>query len=70
MYIEHPYLYEGKYYAKVGNQFIEITKELAYARNNFYSNSSPKKVDIKDENGEIVSMTQAIFTRRNPVGLY
>ncbi len=54
MYIEHPYLYEGKYYAKVDNQFIEITKEVAYAMNNFYRNSLPKKVDIKDENGEIV----------------
>ncbi len=29
MYIEHPYLYEGKYYAKVDNQFVEITKEVA-----------------------------------------
>ena len=54
MYIEHPYLYEGKYYAKVDNQFVEITKEVAYAMNNFYRSSLPKKVDIKDENGEIV----------------
>lgn len=54
MYIEHPYLYEGKYYAKVDNQFIEITKEVAYAMNNFYRSSLPKKVDIKDEDGEIV----------------
>ena len=54
MYIEHPYLYEGKYYAKVDNQFVEITKEVAYAMNNFYRNSLPKKVDIKDENGEII----------------
>ena len=54
MYIEHPYLYEGKYYAKVDNQFVEITKEVAYAMNNFYKKNLPKKVDIKDEDGEIV----------------
>ncbi len=36
MYIEHPYFYEGKYYANIDGEMIEITKEVAYAMNNFY----------------------------------
>ncbi|MFR3903761.1 hypothetical protein [Hominisplanchenecus sp.] len=36
MYIEHPYFYDGKYYANVDGPMIEITKEVAYAMNNFY----------------------------------
>ena len=31
MYIEHPYFYEGKYYANIDGEMIEITKEVAYA---------------------------------------
>lgn len=54
MYIEHPYFYDGKYFAKVDGQLIEITKEVAYAMNNFYRSSKPKKVEIRDENGEVV----------------
>ena len=38
MYIEHPYFYEGKYYANIDGEMIEITK----------------KVEIKNELGEIV----------------
>ena len=30
MYIEHPYFYEGKYYANIDGEMIEITKEVAY----------------------------------------
>ena len=29
MYIEHPYFYEGKYYANIDGEMIEITKEVA-----------------------------------------
>ena len=39
MYIEHPYFYEGKYYANIDGEMIEITKEFAYAMNNFYRSS-------------------------------
>ena len=39
MYIEHPYFYEGKYYANIDGEMIEITKEVAYAMNNFYRSS-------------------------------
>lgn len=28
MYIEHPYFYEGKYYANIDGEMIEITKKL------------------------------------------
>lgn len=54
MYIEHPYKYDGKYYANVDGKMIEITKEVAYAMNNFYRSSQPRKVAIKNEKGEIV----------------
>ena len=40
MYIEHPYFYEGKYYANIDGEMIEITKEVAYAMSldmNIYS---------------------------------
>ena len=43
MYIEHPYFYEGKYYANIDGEMIEITKEVAYAMNNFYRSSKAKK---------------------------
>ena len=52
MYIEHPYKYDGKYYANVDGKMIEITKEVAYAMNNFYRSSQPRKVEIKNEKGE------------------
>ena len=39
MYIEHPYFYEGKYYANIDGEMIEVTKEVAYAMNNFYRSS-------------------------------
>ena len=54
MYIEHPYKYDGKYYANVDGKMIEITKEVAYAMNNFYRSSQPRKVEIKNEKGEVV----------------
>ena len=28
MYIEHPYFYEGKYYANIDGEMIEVTKKL------------------------------------------
>ena len=56
MYIEHPYKYDGKYYANVDGKMIEITKEVAYAMNNFYRSSQPRKVEIKNEKGEVVCL--------------
>ena len=56
MYIEHPYKYDGKYYANVDGKMIEITKEVAYAMNNFYRSSQPRKIEIKNEKGEVVEM--------------
>jgi RNA polymerase sigma factor (sigma-70 family) len=53
MYIEHPYNFDGKFYAKVDGKFIEITKEVAYAMNNFYRSSQPKRFEVTNENGEI-----------------
>ena len=54
MYIEHPYFYDGKYYANIDGEMIEITREVAYAMNNFYRSSKAKKVEIKNELGEVV----------------
>lgn len=54
MYIEHPYFYNDKYFAKVDGKFIEITKEVAYAMNNFYRSSKPKKVEVKNKKGEVI----------------
>ncbi len=55
MYIEHPYFYDGKYYANIDGEMIEITREVAYAMNNFYRSSKAKKVEIKNElGGEVV----------------
>ena len=51
---EPPYFYEGKYYANIDGEMIEITKEVAYAMNNFYRSSKAKKVEIKNELGEVV----------------
>lgn len=54
MYIEHPFFYDGKYFAKVDGEFIEISKEVAYAMNNFYRSSRPKVIEVKDENGKVI----------------
>ncbi len=47
MYIEHPYFVGDKYFAKVDGEFIEITKEVAYAMSNFYRSSKPRKIEVK-----------------------
>ena len=43
MYIEHPYFYEGKYYANIDGEMIEITKLIL--RNGqkglYYTNFTP-----------------------------
>lgn len=54
MYIEHPFFIDGKYYAKIDNQMIEITKEVAYAMNNFRRMGIPKCVEVRNEQGEVV----------------
>ena len=54
MYIEHPYFVGDKYFAKVDGEFIEITKEVAYAMSNFYRSSKPRKIEVKNEKGEVI----------------
>jgi RNA polymerase sigma factor (sigma-70 family) len=53
MYVEHPFFYDGKFYAKVDGVMIEISKEVAYAMNNFYRSSQPKRVERINDAGEI-----------------
>ena len=52
MYVEHPYFYEGKYYANIDREMIEITKEVAYAMNNFYRSSKAKKLRLRTNRGK------------------
>ena len=47
MYIEHPYFYEGKYYANIDGEMIEVTKEVAYAMNNFTEAARQKKLRLR-----------------------
>ena len=37
---------------KVDGEFIEITKEVAYAMSNFYRSSKPRKIEVKNEKGK------------------
>lgn len=75
MYIEHPYFYEGKYYANIDGEMIEITKEVAYAMNNFYRSSKAKKVEIKNEQGKVVDkmlreVCRSRYSLRGAIFLY
>ena len=38
MYVEHPYKFNDKFYAKVDGKFYEITKEVAKAMLSAYRN--------------------------------
>ena len=38
MYVEHPYKFNDKFYAKVDGEFYEITKEVAKAMLSAYRN--------------------------------
>ena len=63
MYIEHPYFYEGKYYANIDGEMIEITKEVAYAMNNFYrSSKASQSIRISAIRSQRISGKN--FTRR------
>ena len=52
MYIEHPYFYEGKYYANIDGEMIEVTKEVAYAMNNFTEAARQKKLRLRTSWGK------------------
>ena len=54
MYIEHPFFIDGKYYAKINDEMIEITKEVAYAMNNFRRRILPKYIETINDRGEVV----------------
>ena len=53
MYVEHPYKFNDKFYAKVDGEFYEITKEVAKAmlsayRNEIYRSRKWNPEDSKD----------------------
>ena len=54
MYIEHPFFIDGKYYAKINDEMIEISKEVAYAMNNFRRRILPKYIETINDRGEVV----------------
>ena len=44
MYIEHPYFYEGKYYANIDGEMIEITKKLRMRYEQFLQKQQGKPI--------------------------
>lgn len=54
MYVQHPYKFEGKYYAKIDGVFYEISKEVAMAmfadyRNEIYRSRKWAPDDRKED---------------------
>ena len=43
MYVEHPYKFNDKFYAKVDGKFYEITREVAKAMLSAYRNEIYRK---------------------------
>ncbi len=46
MYVEHPYKFNDKFYAKVDGKFYEITREVAKAMLSAYRNEIWDAVDL------------------------
>lgn len=79
MYVQHPYKYEGKYYAKIDGVFYEISKEVAMAmfaeyRNEIYrsrkwapeSEEDDQMEDFQDlENKQVYSIRITVNSIRN-----
>lgn len=59
MYIEHPFKYNGVYYAKVDGKLIEITKEQAKVMLSFYRNNRNYEKRWKPKNEEFSNMESA-----------
>lgn len=53
-YREYPFFYNGKYYAKVNGNMIEISKDVARVMHNTYRSGKPKKIVRRNGKGEIV----------------
>ena len=60
MYVEHPYKFNDKFYAKVDGKFYEITREVAKAMLSAYRNEvyRSKKWQPEDPGG-IVALTES-----------
>ena len=55
MYVEHPYKFNDKFYAKVDGKFYEITREVAKATlRDCFTVGEKKKYQKIDDNGELV----------------
>ena len=49
MYVEHPYKFNDKFYAKVDGKFYEITREVAKAMLSAYRNEVYRNHDKKNK---------------------
>ena len=52
MYVQHPYVYDGKYYAKIDGAFYEISKEVAMAMLSEYRKEIYRSRKWAPESGE------------------
>jgi len=52
--LEHPYSVDGKYYAKIDGELHEISEEVFREMHNSYRRSLEKKVETKNEKGEVI----------------
>ena len=55
MYVEHPYKFNDKFYAKVDGKFYEITREVAKVMLSAYRNEVYRSKKWQPEDPETVS---------------
>ena len=60
MYVEHPYKFNDKFYAKVDGKFYEITREVAKAMLSAYRNEVYRSKKWQPEDPE--TMTTVSYT--------
>ena len=72
MYVQHPYKYEGKYYAKIDGVFYEISKEVAMAmfaeyRNEIYRSRKWAPESEEDDQMEELQDLENKQEKENPI---
>ena len=71
MYVQHPYKYEGKYYAKIDGVFYEFSKEVAMAmfaeyRNEIYRSRKWAPESEEDDQMEDFQVLENKQKKENP----
>ena len=59
MYVEHPYKFNDKFYAKVDGKFYEITREVAKAMLSAYRNEVYRSKKWQPEDPETMTRKQS-----------